>query len=126
MNAQDSCVSYQDSYLACVIGDVGSGSCGGLACQQERQDFLDCKGIFSTSGTCAVDPNGGCDCSVGDNMGNSYRSICSGSGQTVCECQFNGMSVGKCAYPAPAICDPFYDCCATVFFVPFLPGMMWQ
>ncbi len=122
--AMDSCLPQQDDYLMCVIDAPMEPGCGVVPdCNSDLLAFRDCKNIHELSGGCGMDPNGGCDCQVDDNQGNLYESYCASSeGQNKCECFFNYEPVGQCSFTGIENCFPLDNCCASLFFVPALPG----
>jgi hypothetical protein len=118
-DAMDGCVSDQDAYLMCVIDQVNSQSCGPSSlCSADLWSFLDCKNVQDVAGGCGMSPNGDCECMLEDNLGNRYESNCATSGNSnKCECSFNMEPVGQCGFQGPPECDPFNNCCGTLFFV---------
>jgi hypothetical protein len=95
------------------------------SCGNQLASWLDCEGTpLAGTGACWADSGGGCGCQASLLAPGSaiYETSCFVTGGfRYCRCLVNGMDVGECTSPTGPIdsCDPFYGCCAPVFFVGF-------
>jgi hypothetical protein len=117
------CKPEQDALLECMVEHFVANYPCNLPdeCVVQVHALVGCTDNAQTGGTCAADTTPGCSCSIYDQQNNLLEMKCSSDGGVLdCSCRHNDQLVGSCWQPGFAECDPYADCCATLFFVPGL------
>ncbi|RLB60624.1 MAG: hypothetical protein DRI90_13310 [Deltaproteobacteria bacterium] len=117
------CKPEQDALLECVIEHLVPNYPCNLPdeCVVPVHGLVGCTDNAQTGGTCSSDTIPGCSCSVYDQQNNLLDMSCEADGGVLdCTCRQNDEVIGTCSQPGFSECDPYADCCATLFFVPGL------
>lgn len=112
---QSACGDTHQAWLECAFGftDTLCGTSGGILCEPQLRNYLDCTGKVAGELGCTEQVEG-CSCAVFVSPGVEFTQRCDEDGD--CECLLGGeRSIGFC--PGQNLtCDPVANCCAGLFY----------